>query len=147
MSILKILLLLLITLCFTAPTLSAQDSPYDAEPLDPADAFVLDHLVTAPSEVVIRWQIPRFYYLYKEKIVFSSKDFIIEKIDLPAAAKKEDPFFGSSEVFYDVLEATIRLTPIIKGQSKGILDVAYQGCWEGGICYPLQKNSLKLSGL
>ncbi|MBC8219543.1 MAG: thiol:disulfide interchange protein [Proteobacteria bacterium] len=139
--------LILFFLCFTALTASAQKSPFDAEPLAAEEAFQLDHIVTGPSEAVIRWQIPQFYYLYKEKFAFSSQDFIIEDVQFPVAQIKEDPFFGASEVYHDVVEATLRLTPIAKNQKNGVLNITYQGCWEGGICYPLLKTSLTLSGL
>ena len=139
--------LILFFLCFTALTASAQKSPFDAEPLAAEEAFQLDHIVTGPSEAVIRWQIPQFYYLYKEKFAFSSPDFIIEDVQFPVAQIKEDPFFGASEVYHDVVEATLRLTPIVKNQKNGVLNITYQGCWEGGICYPLLKTSLTLSGL
>jgi thiol:disulfide interchange protein DsbD len=139
--------LILLFLGCTAFTVSAQETPYDAEPLEAEEAFQLDHIVTGPSVAVIRWQIPQFYYLYKDKFAFSSKDFIIEDIQLPAAQIKDDPFFGASEVYHDVVEATLRLTPITKNQEKGILNITYQGCWEGGICYPQLKTSLTLSGL
>jgi thiol:disulfide interchange protein DsbD len=139
--------LILLLLCFTAFTVSAQKMTFDAEPLAAEEAFKLDHIVTGPTEAVIRWQIPQFYYLYKEKFAFSSPDFIIEDVQFPVAQIKEDPFFGASEVYHDVVEATLRLTPIVKNQKNGVLNITYQGCWEGGICYPLLKTSLTLSGL
>mgnify|MGYP003962832885 CR=1 FL=1 len=139
--------LILLLLCFTAFSVSAQKSFFDAEPLAAEEAFKLDHIVTGPAEAVIRWQIPQFYYLYKEKFAFSSPDFIIEDVQFPVAQIKEDPFFGASEVYHDVVEATLRLTPIVKNQKNGVLNITYQGCWEGGICYPLLKTSLTLSGL
>ena len=143
----ELISLILLFLCLTAFTTSAQETPYDTEPLEAEEAFKLDHIVTGPSEAVIRWQILKFYYLYKDKFAFSSKDFIIEDIQFPTAQTKEDPFFGFSEVYYDVVEATLRLTPITKNKKKGILNITYQGCWEGGICYPQLKTSLRLSGL
>ena len=139
--------LILLLLCFNAFSVSAQKSFFDAEPLAAEEAFKLDHIVTGPAEAVIRWQIPQFYYLYKEKFAFSSPDFIIEDVQFPVAQIKEDPFFGASEVYHDVVEATLRLTPIVKNQKNGVLNITYQGCWEGGICYPLLKTSITLSGL
>ena len=140
-------ILLLIFLFKLVFSVSAQEVPINADPLAPEDAFVMDHIVVGPSEAVIRWQIPKFYYLYKEKFTFVSKDFIIEDIGFPLPEIKDDPFFGPSEIYYNVVEVTLRLTPKNEGNSKGVLDVAYQGCWEGGVCYPLQKTSLKLFGL
>ena len=139
--------LILLFLYFTAFTGSAQETHYDEEPLEAEEAFQLDNIVTGPSVAVIRWQMPQFYYLYKDKFAFSSKDFIIEDIQFPTAQIKDDPFFGASEVFHDVVETTLILTPITKNQKNGILNITYQGCWEGGICYPQLKTSLTLSGL
>ena len=139
--------LILLLLVHTAFTTNAQEKSYDTEPLEAEEAFQLDYIITGPSEAVIRWQISKFYYLYKDKFAFSSKDFIIEDIQFSIAQIKEDPFFGSSEVYHDVVEATLRLNPITKNQKNGILDITYQGCWEGGICYPQLKTSLTLSGI
>ena len=139
--------LMLFFLIFSALTASAQNSPFDAEPLAAEEAFELDHIFTGPSVAVIRWQIPQFYYLYKKKISFSSNDLIIEDVHFPAAQIKDDPFFGAIEVYHDVLEATLKLTPVNKNQKELILNITYQGCWEGGICYPLLKKSLTLSRL
>ena len=139
--------LLLIILCKLASPVTAQEMPNNAEPLAPEDAFVMDHIVVGPSEAVIRWLIHKYYYLYKEKFAFSSKDFIIEGVQFPLPEIKDDPFFGPSEIYQNVVEATLHLTPKIEGNSKGTVDVAYQGCWEGGVCYPLLETSIKLSGL
>ena len=75
------------------------------------------------------------------------KDFFIDSVQFPIPEIQDDPFFGPSEIYHNVVEATLRLTTKTEGNSKGILDIAYQGCWEGGVCYPLLKTSLTLSGL
>ncbi|SVA49572.1 uncharacterized protein METZ01_LOCUS102426, partial [marine metagenome] len=66
----------------------------DATPLDADEAFVIDHMVTGPNEVVVRWQISENYYLYKDKFIFSSSDFYIDDVNFPPAAVKFDEFFG-----------------------------------------------------
>ena len=139
------ILLLLIYLGFTAFVSAAEKLPIDTEPLAPEEAFVMDHIIVGPSEAVIRWQILKFYYLYKEKFIFSSKEFLIDNVRFPVPEILEDPFFGSSEVYHDLVEVTLRLKPKTKGIITGILNVTYQGCWEGGICYPPSKNSIKVS--
>ena len=140
-------LLVLITLCFATFASAAEKVPFGSEPLALEEAFVMDYIIVEPSEAVIRWQIPKFYYLYKEKFIFTSKDFIIENVQFPPPEVIDDPFFGSSEIYHNVVEATLHLTPKIKGESKGILEISFQGCWEGGVCYPPVKTSLILSVL
>ncbi len=116
-------------------------------PLDADKAFVIDHLVVGPNEIIVRLLISENYYLYKDKFIFSSNDFYIDEISLPPAAVKNDDFFGLSEVYFNVMETTIQIAPKISGISTGILEVAYQGCWEGGVCYPLIRKSLQIRKL
>ena len=119
----------------------------DAVPLEADKAFVVDHMVAGPNEVVVRWQISENYYLYKEKFTFISSDFYINDVNFPPAAEKFDDFFGLSEVYYNVMETTLQISPKISGITMGILEVAYQGCWEGGVCYPLTRKSLQIREL
>ena len=119
----------------------------DAVPLEAEKAFVIDHMVTGPNEVIVRLQISENYYLYKEKFIFSSSDFYINDVNFPPAAIKFDEFFGLSEVYHNVMETTLQISPKISGITMGILEVAYQGCWEGGVCYPLTRKSLQIREL
>ena len=115
-----------------------------AAPLEVDKAFVVDHMVTGPNEVIVRWQISENYYLYKDKFIFSSSDFYIEDVNYPTAAVKFDEFFGLSEVYYNVMETTLQISPKTSGITNGILEVVYQGCWEGGVCYLLTRKSLQI---
>ena len=119
----------------------------DAVPLDSDRAFVVDHIVAGPNEIGVRWQKSENYYLYKEKFIFSSSDFYINDVNFPPAAEKFDDFFGLSEVYYIVVETTLKISPKTSGVMNGILVVGYQGCWEGGVCYPLIRKSLYIREL
>ena len=119
----------------------------EAVPLEADKAFVIDYIVAGSNEVVVRLQISENYYLYKERFIFSSIDFYIDDINLPPAKVKYDEFFGLSEVYFNVMETTLQISPKISGNSSGILEVAYQGCWEGGVCYPLTRKYLQIRGL
>ena len=123
---------------------NAEEVFTDAVPLEADKAFVIDYMVTGPNEVIVRWQISKNYYLYKEKFIFSSNDFYINDVNFPPAAVKFDEFFGFSEVYHNVMETTLQISPKISGITMGILEVAYQGCWEGGVCYPLTRKSLQI---
>jgi len=139
----------LVVIIFYAAVFSANAEEVftDAVPLEADKAFVIDHMVTGPNEVIVRWQISENYYLYKEKFIFSSSDFYINDVNFPPAAVKFDEFFGLSEVYHNVMETTLQISPKISGITMGILEVAYQGCWEGGVCYPLTRKSLQIREL
>jgi len=139
----------LVIIIFYASIFSAyaEEDFTDAVPLEADKAFVVDHLVAGSNEVVVRLYISENYYLYKEKFIFSSSDFYIDDVNFPPAAVKFDEFFGLSEVFYNVMETTLRISPKTSGVSNGVLEVAYQGCWEGGVCYPLTRKYLNIREL
>ena len=59
-------LLVLITLCFATFASAAEKVPFGSEPLAPEEAFVMDYIIVEPSEAVIRWQIPKFYYIQRK---------------------------------------------------------------------------------
>lgn len=142
------IIFLLIFLCVAAFSASAQQEVFpDDGLLDVEEAFVMDHIVIGPNETIVRWEISENYYLYKDKFIFSSKDFFIDQIQFPPAVIKFDEFFGLSEVYYNVVETTLMLRPKNKGKTKGVVDVSFQGCWGGGVCYPPTKSSLIISGL
>ena len=143
-SLLSIIFLLLF---FHPKNLNSENISLHFLPLDAEEAFKIESIVTGPSEVVIRWRMPKLYYLYKDKFKFSSNDFNIKKIYLPTAEVKQDPYFGPTEVYYEVIEATLNLSPILEKKESGILKVSYQGCWVRGICYPVINNTLTLFGL
>jgi hypothetical protein len=65
--------LILLFLFFTDFTASAQETPYDTEPLAAEEAFQLDHIVTGPSEAVIRWQILKFIICTKTSLLSAAK--------------------------------------------------------------------------
>lgn len=139
--------IIIFLLCFHPENVNSQNISSNFIPLDAEEAFKIEYTVTGPSEAVVRWKMPKLYYLYKDKFKFSSNDFTIKKIYLPNAEIKIDPYFGYTEVYYEVIEATLNLSPIQEKKESGILEVSYQGCWEGGICYPKIKTSLILFGL
>ncbi len=142
------IIIILIILCITAFSVHAQKEIFpDSDLLDVEEAFAIDHIVIGPNEAIVRWEISENYYLYKDKFVFSSKDFFIDQIQFPPAVMKYDEFFGLSEVYYNVVETTLMLTPKNKAKTKGVLEVSFQGCWGGGVCYPPTKSSLNISGL
>ncbi|HKE95547.1 MAG TPA: protein-disulfide reductase DsbD, partial [Povalibacter sp.] len=111
--------------------------------LPPDDAFRFGASMLEPGSVGLTWVIADHYYLYKDRIHIST-DTPNVQIGTPALPKgkaKHDEFFGDTEVYYEVLEASL---PVARpAGSSGTLDlqVTYQGCAEGGLCYnPITKT-------
>jgi thiol:disulfide interchange protein DsbD len=90
------------------------------------------------AAVRIRWVIADGYYLYKEKIEVAaeSPDLVVGRPELPAGMMKTDPFLGRQEIYTQQVEARVPYTRGDYGAHPLQIKVTYQGCAEGGLCYP-----------
>lgn len=115
----------------------------EPEFLDPDQAFIVSADVVDSTRLKLRWEIADGYYLYRDKFGFTLDDPGVTPapVVLPAGKVKEDPAFGSVEVFYGTVEVVVPLTREVMTTLPVNLAVAYQGCKDGSICYPpLTKN-------
>jgi thiol:disulfide interchange protein DsbD len=116
--------------------------------LPPDEAFRFGPGMEKPDSVSLTWIIAEDYYLYKERIQVTTDTPGIQlgELQLPKGKPKHDEYFGDTEVYYEVIEASL---PIARPAGSGgtlKLNVTYQGCAEDGLCYnPITKNvSLEL---
>ena len=130
--------------------LSAQASIFGGssnQPLDVEQAFVLTGGQTASDRVDLVWQVADDYYLYQDRIEieFAPGIDVLSRED-SATDTKDDPLFGEVQVFHKI--AQVGLTIGRADQSvpaSSSFKVTYQGCWEGGICYPPVTKELSLA--
>jgi thiol:disulfide interchange protein DsbD len=116
--------------------------------LPPDEAFRFGAGMEQPDSVALTWIIAEDYYLYKDRIHVETDTpgVTLGKLQLPKGDPKHDEYFGDTEVYHEVLEASL---PIARPAGSGgplNLKVTYQGCANEGICYnPITKNvSLEL---
>ncbi|WP_116808273.1 protein-disulfide reductase DsbD [Steroidobacter cummioxidans] len=116
--------------------------------LPPDEAFRFGAGMEQPDSVALTWIIAENYYLYRDRIQVTTDtpNVTLGKLQLPKGDPKHDEYFGDTEVYHEVLEASL---PIARPAGSGgtlNLKVTYQGCAEDGICYnPITKNvSLEL---
>jgi len=91
--------------------------------------------------IAIRWQLEDGYYLYREYLSATGADGKPVELTTPPGVIKDDPGYGSTEVYYNSTTATIA-API-----AGSLKVTYQGCQDGGLCYPPTTVDVDTEGL
>jgi len=117
-----------------------------AQAIDPADlltpeqAFKVSAQATEDGNLLISWDIAEGYYLYRNKILFTSKTeaITVEHADLPAGEVKADKYFGDVVIYRNNIESTLTLQRPEEATSFSLL-VKHQGCADLGICYPPQK--------
>ncbi len=90
------------------------------------------------NTVEVSFQVLDDYYLYKDKISVTaiSDNVQLGRLDLPEGKLKYDEFFGESEVYFDDVFATLPLARATPEAMNLELEVNFQGCAEGGLCYP-----------
>jgi thiol:disulfide interchange protein DsbD len=114
--------------------------------LPPDEAFRFGAGLPQPDSIPLTWVIADGYYLYKDKISVetTTPNVQIGKPVLPQGKPKHDEYFGDTEVYYEVLEATLPVARAASSQAQSVqLKVTYQGCAEGGLCYnPITKEAV-----
>ena len=104
------------------------------------EAFVLSARRT-DRQLVVRWDMPDGYYLYRH--AFSVEAAGLGQPAIPAGQPKVDEYFGDSEVYYGQVEVTV---PIHVATARPMrVHVTYQGCSDYGLCYPPQRRLIALA--
>lgn len=97
----------------------------------PADqAFRLSAYRQA-DRLTLEWKIAPGYYLYRDRIRLTSNGVDVMAPLSGHGMSKDDPTFGPTEIYHEQVAAIIP-----EASATGGLTVSYQGCQEGGICYP-----------
>ena len=113
------------------------------EPLPVDQAFALTSTATAAGGVELRWAIADGYYLYRDRIAAATPAGNALVLDMPRGEPKDDPNFGTMEVFHQAATATLATAPAGAAQ----IAVSFQGCQEDGICYRPVTRTIALAGL
>jgi len=89
------------------------------------------------KRVYVRWQVADGYYLYQKKLQFkiSQGTGKIKDILLPKALLKKDDYFGDVMIYPADFSVSLAID---SPDSEITLQINYQGCADGAICYPPQ---------
>ena len=124
--------------------LQPQESPNnEIHPLQVHEAFPFNVVAIDDQTLVIAWLIKEDYYLYKDKISFVADGAEIGSINFPEGKLKHDEFFGEVRVYEKPIEILVTLSEIQNDILA--LNIGYQGCWSGGVCYPPQNDLIQVS--
>lgn len=111
------------------------------------EVFFPDVFVVDGNRVELGIRIVPGFYLYKDKIsVRSLSDAAVAgKPDLPKGEMKVDESFGEMEVYHDSIIAPIDIARATPEAMELEIEVEYQGCAEGGLCYMPQTRVFSVS--
>jgi thiol:disulfide interchange protein DsbD len=114
------------------------------EPLHPEQAFKLSARMLDAQTILVRYDIVRGYYMYRDKFAFEAPPALLGQPELPPGIPKDDPTFGRVDTFRDRVEIRVPVQP--SGATPAVLRLkaTSQGCADLGICYPPQEQFLEL---
>ena len=113
----------------------------------PEEVFFPDLFAIDGNTVDVGIRVIPGFYLYKDKISVRSmsEGAMAGQLDLPKGKTKVDEFFGESEVYYDEVIGRLTVARATPAAMDLELEVTYQGCAEGGLCYLPQSTVLAVS--
>lgn len=115
------------------------------DPVDPSKAFKYTTKLNSKGDAVeVNIDIKDGYKLYKDKLSINlvGAEYDMGKVVYPKFILVEDPIFGKSEVYKDNFNVMIGIKPT---QDKILVNTKYQGCWDGGVCYPPESKKDELT--
>lgn len=113
----------------------------------PEEVFFPDVFPVDGNTVEIGIRIEPGFYVYKHRITAKSlsPDAQAGQLDLPKGKLKYDEFFGESEVYYDEVIGRLAIARATPEAMDLELEVGYQGCADGGLCYLPQTEVMTVS--
>jgi thiol:disulfide interchange protein len=109
------------------------------EPLPAEQAFRFDAITQDAQHLLLRWTIAKGYYLYRDQTQLTVKD--APKLSLsptwPPGVTHADAHFGNTTVYFDELTLPVTIDGDTAGMKSLALVASFQGCQDGGLCYPL----------
>jgi thiol:disulfide interchange protein len=126
--------------------LGGKSSATGSGPLLPEQAFRLEALASAPGHLLLRWSMPKGYYLYKDQTALQLRDApgLTLTPAWPSGVMHRDAKYGSVTVYFDQLELPVAVDGDLAGVKSLALDASFQGCQDGGLCYPVMRRSLTI---
>ena len=115
-----------------------------AKLLPPEQAFRLSVRALDASTLEARFDVADGYYLYRDKMRFSTDPVPAEAAVLPPGKTKHDAFFGDVETYRDVVLVRVPLAKSAAGQTLTV-HADSQGCADVGVCYPPNPQQLTVA--
>ncbi len=113
----------------------------------PDEVFFPDVFVVDGNTVEVGFRVEPGFYLYKHKMSAKALNDSAQagQLDLPEGKKKYDEFFGESEVYYDEVIGKLAIARATPQAMDLDLEIGYQGCADGGLCYLPQTKVITVS--
>jgi thiol:disulfide interchange protein DsbD len=125
---------------------SAAATGMDTAPLPAEQAFRFEALAQNPHQLLLRWTMPKGYYLYRDQTALKLKDAagLNLKPGWPAGTAHHDAHYGDVTVYFDQVELPVAIEGDLGDRKQLSLEASFQGCQDGGLCYPLMTRAVSV---
>ena len=115
--------------------------------LPPDEAYRISAITGDHNTVQISWKIADGYYMYRDRMRFSTDTPGIElgEPSLPPGRTKDDEFFGKIAIYRNQVTASIPVTRAAAAPDTLSLTAVSQGCADIGVCYPPHTQVVSLN--
>ena len=111
----------------------------------PADKAFVFSSETTPNLLLLHWEMPEAYYLYRDKFKFVLNGKQINNIQLPSPTEiKDDSKYGKIGVYQGRLEIKLPMQELLPMGNAATLEITYQGCADNRLCYPAITKTVDL---
>ena len=113
----------------------------------PDEVFFPDVFAVDGNTVEVGFRIIPGFYLYKDKISIRviGDNARAGNLELPQGKIHSDEFFGEQQVYYDEVFGRLSIARATPDAMELELEVNYQGCADGGLCYLPQTKLMTVS--
>ncbi len=126
--------------------IGGSSSATDDAALPPEQAFRFDALAQSPHQLLLRWTMPKGYYLYRDqtRLTLSDAAGLSLKPAWPAGTPHHDEHYGDVTVYFGELDLPVTVEGNLGDRRQLKLDASFQGCQQGGLCYPVMDRSVSI---
>lgn len=109
-------------------------------------AFQFNAIAQDAHHLLLRWTMPKGYYLYRDQTTLSLKD--APQLTLtpawPAGTPHQDAHFGNTTVYFNEVNLPVTVNGDVSSLKTLALVASFQGCQDGGLCYPLMTRQANI---
>lgn len=115
--------------------------------LPPEQAFAFAALAQSPHQLLLRWTMPKGYYLYRDQTSLRLADApgLVLKPAWPAGVAHHDEHHGDVVVYFDEVDLPVTVEGDLAGRKQLELEASFQGCQEDGLCYPVMNRGVTIA--
>ena len=110
-----------------------------AAPLPEQEAYRFEAAAPEPGHLLLRWSMPKGYYLYRDRTTLKLIDadgLRLRPPEWPDGVMHADPQFGNVVVYFDQVDVAVAVDGDLAGRKRLTVQATFQGCQDGGLCYP-----------